>query len=63
MKPKPPGRPRLDPSGTVPVSVRVGTRQYDAMYAKAAAARLSLADWMRRTLRQGARPAPGRTRP
>ena len=37
---------------SVNVHVRVASSQYDAMYAQARASRLTMADWIRRVLRQ-----------
>jgi len=37
---------------SVNVHVRVPAAQYDAMYAQARAQRLTMADWIRRVLRQ-----------
>ena len=52
------GRPPLDGSdSSVRFSVRLTPRAYDALYARAAAARMSLADYARERLRGGARPA------
>ena len=47
---------------TVNVHVRVPLAQYDAMYRHAAAARLSLGDWIRRALQAHAHD-PRRPRP
>ena len=59
MTPKPRrGRPALDAAApSVNVHVRLTAAQYDAAYARASAARLPLADWIRRTLRQATAPA------
>lgn len=46
-----PGRPRLDPSGpSVNVHLRLGPRQYDALYAQARRDRESVVDVIRRAL-------------
>lgn len=42
----------LKKSASVNVHVRVPAAQYDAMYAQARASRLTMADWIRRVLRQ-----------
>lgn len=44
-----PGRPRLDADdATVPVSVRMPSRQFDAMQERAKVARVSIAEQLRR---------------
>lgn len=49
------GRPRLDPQdASVNLHLRVPAKQFDATYAKATAARMSMAEWIRQQL--GARP-------
>lgn len=50
------------PASSVNVHVRVPAAQYDAMYRRAAAARLSLGEWIRRTLHAHAHD-PRRPRP
>ena len=43
-----PGRPPLDPSDpSVQLSFRLTTKQYDLAYTRAAAARLTLAEYLR----------------
>jgi hypothetical protein len=55
MKPRSantPGRPRVKPGAlTVPLTVRLSADDYDRHYALAREARLSLPDWIRRSLR------------
>jgi hypothetical protein len=50
---RPRGRPPLDDGKTpsVNVHVRLSAPQYDASYARARAERLTLSQWIRRTLR------------
>jgi hypothetical protein len=50
MKPtRPPGRPRLDAADdSVPVSTRMPTRQYDDLWQRAQAARITVAEQLRR---------------
>ena len=50
--PRRPGRPPLDPADptTVHVHVRIPTRQYDAAYQRAAAARVTVPELLRRAL-------------
>jgi len=47
---KPVHKKSLEP--TVNLHVRVPAAQYDAIYASARASRLTMADWIRRVLRQ-----------
>lgn len=50
------GRPRLDDTDvTIPVSTKLTTSQYDAMYRRAAAARVSVAEQVRRDVADAAR--------
>lgn len=49
---RPPGRPPLDATDpSVDVHVRLPSKQYDAAYTKALAARLTVPELIRRTLR------------
>ena len=49
------GRPPLDPSnGSVRLSITMPTKTFDAVYAGASAARLTMAEYVRRRLRAGA---------
>lgn len=51
---KPPGRPRLtDETRSIPLTVRVTPKQFDATYRQAAEARMSMADWVRTMLARG----------
>ena len=55
-----PGRPPLDGSdSSVRLTVRLTMRAYDALSARAAAARMSLAEYARLRLRAGARATTG----
>lgn len=57
-----PGRPPLDAAdATVKLTVSVTTRKYDALYARAIAARLTLSEYVRRELR--AVPSSARSNP
>ena len=48
---RPPGRPPLDPeSPSVPVNVRVSERAYDALYARATAAHVTVPALIRQAL-------------
>jgi hypothetical protein len=52
--PKPRGRPPVDDDGRNPsvnVHLRLSADQYDATYARARAARVTLSQWIRRTVR------------
>jgi hypothetical protein len=50
--PRPRGRPSLEPqTPSVKVTVQLSTTQYDATYARAQAARMTLPEWIRRVLR------------
>ena len=58
MNTRPRGRPPLDPRyRSVNVNVRITSSQYDAVYAKARADRLTIAQWIRRALQSANRPA------
>jgi hypothetical protein len=58
---RPRGRPSLEPhTASVTVSVRLTPTQYDATYARAKAARMTVAEWVRRVLRTSTRPQPSR---
>ena len=51
---KPPGRPRLtEEAPSVPLSVRVTPKQFDATYRQAAEAGMSMAEWIREMLARG----------
>jgi hypothetical protein len=46
---KPPGRPRVDAEDeTVPTSTRLAARQYDALWERAQASRVTVAEQLRR---------------
>ena len=52
MTTRPRGRPSLEPhTPSVKVTVQLSTTQYDATYARAQAARMTLPEWIRRALR------------
>lgn len=52
-KPRPTGRPPLDPdSPSVPITVRVSSKQYDALWRAAMRDRQTVAQHMRRLLIQ-----------
>lgn len=58
---RPRGRPPLDDDRTAPsvnVHVRLSAPQYDAAYARARAERLTLSQWIRRTLKDAHRTRP-----
>jgi hypothetical protein len=56
---KPRGRPPLArDDASVNVHFRLPGKQYDQTQKQAAAARLSLGDWLRRVVTRAARPAP-----
>jgi hypothetical protein len=50
---RPPGRPRIDPDNpSFPVHVGLSVKQYDEIFQRARQARQSLADFIRRQLRE-----------
>ena len=54
---KPRGRPPLDPATrSCHLHLRLSAPDYDATYAKARAERLTMAQWIRRTLRAAQAP-------
>lgn len=57
MSSRPRGRPALEPrTPSVNIHVRVSSSQYDDMYAKARAARVTMAEWIRTVLRTSTTP-------
>ena len=55
-----PGRPPLDPAAAaVRLSVSLPVKAYDALYARATAARVTLSECVRRELRAHERPPSG----
>jgi len=54
------GRPRLDPDDpSVDVRFRLPSKQYDLTHKQATAAKLTLAEWLRRIVAHAGRP-PGK---
>lgn len=46
------GRPRLDPDDrSTQLNVRLPSKHYDDVYQRAAAERLTMSEWIRRTMR------------
>ena len=46
------GRPRLDPKDrSTQLNVRIPAKQYDAVYHRASGERLTMSEWIRRTMR------------
>jgi hypothetical protein len=55
------GRPRLDPTDPAPsvqVGLRLSTRQYDALYQRARAARMSVSEFIRQQVKPARSVAP-----